>query len=302
MYILHVDLGRELRGGQRQVLMLLEGLRDAGHTCELLAHPGSPLQRVAEASHFPVEPASLRSLAARSRQADLVHAHDARSHTLAVIASRQRLIVSRRVAFPVSHNLLSRWKYRHPRRFIAVSEFVAAELKRAGIPDEKIDIVYDGVLVRAIQPDEVTDRAHVVALASRDPKKGRDLAEKAAAIANIPVLFSDDLLSDLTQAAMFVYITRSEGLGSAVLLAMSLGVPVIASRVGGLPELVVDGRSGLLVENDPSAIAKGILHLVRDPEFARELGRNARARVEQNFTAKHLVAGSLDSYRRALAG
>ncbi len=66
---------------------------------------------------------------------------------------------------------------------------------------------------------------------------------------------------------MFVYITRSEGLGSAILLAMSAGVPVVASNIGGIPEIVVDGESGLLVENDAAQIAAAILRLKQDREF-----------------------------------
>lgn len=302
MHILHIDLGREMRGGQRQVLMLMKGLREIGHSSELLARADSPLYRAAEAFHFPVEPAGLKSLITRSVKADLVHAHDARSHTFAAVASRQRFVVSRRVAFPVSQSLLSQWKYRRPQRFIAVSKFVAGELERAGVPPEMVDVVYDGVLADLHPAHETGCGADIVALASRDPRKGRDLAEKAAAIANVPVVFSEDLTHDLQHASMFLYITRSEGLGSAALLAMSFDLPVIISRAGGLPEIVVDGESGLLVENEPSAIAEAILKLMREPEFARALGRNARARVEQRFTAKHLVAGTLNSYRRALAG
>ncbi len=289
-----------MRGGQRQVLMLLSGLRDAGHSSDLLARAGSPLYQAAEALHFPVEAASLKNVMRRSLGADLVHAHDARSHTLAAIASRRRFLVSRRVAFPVSKDSVSKWKYGRARRFIAVSEFVSGELKRAGVSPEKIDVVYDGVQADTSRVHGVGD--HVVALASRDSKKGRDLVEQAAAIANIPVVFSEDLASDLREASMFLYITRSEGFGSAALLAMSLGLPVVASCVGGLPEIVVDEESGLLVKNDPPAISEAILKLMRDPELAHALGRNARKRVEQRFTAKHLVAGTVDSYRRALAG
>ncbi len=302
MHILHIDLGREMRGGQRQVLMLMEGLRDIGHSSELLARRRGPLYRAAQALHFPVAPASLKSLMARSRRADLVHAHDARSHSFAAIASRQSFVVSRRVAFLPKDDWFSNWKYRRAQRFLAVSEFVAGELKRAGVPAERIDVVYDGVQADVNPAHETGSGASIVALASRDPLKGRDLAENAAAIANVPLVFSEDLAGDLQHASMFLYITRSEGFGSAALLAMSFELPVIASRTGGLPEIVVDGDSGLLVENHPSAIAEAILRLVKDPKFARALGRNARARVEQRFTAKHLVAGTLNSYRRALAG
>ncbi len=145
MHILHIDLGREMRGGQRQVLMLMQGLREIGHSSELLARAGSPLYQAAEALHFAVEPASFKSLMARSRRADLVHAHDARSHAFAAMASLQPFVVSRRVAFLPSRSLLSKWKYQRAKRFLAVSEFVAGELRRAGVPAGKIDVVYDGV-------------------------------------------------------------------------------------------------------------------------------------------------------------
>ena len=58
--------------------------------------------------------------------ADIVHAHDARAHTLAAIAARAPFVVSRRVAFPVKRSLLSQWKYRQAKRYLAVSQFVGA--------------------------------------------------------------------------------------------------------------------------------------------------------------------------------
>jgi glycosyltransferase involved in cell wall biosynthesis len=99
---------------------------------------------------------------------------------------------------------------------------------------------------------------------------------------------------------MFVYITRSEGLGSAALLAMSMGVPVIASRIGGLPEVIEDGVSGVLVENDAAEIASAMKRIVKDSLQARSLIENAKARVAARFTPRHLVAATLASYRRAL--
>src|SRR5205807_110540 len=109
------------------------------------------------------------------------------------------------------------WKYRRAARYLAVSQFVARELEAAGIRKEKIDVVYDGV-----EPQEGTQdwkpEYPAVALASHDVKKGRDLVEQAAEFAHVPVVFSEDLARDLRRASMFVYITRSEGLGSAVLL------------------------------------------------------------------------------------
>lgn len=294
-------MGRDMRGGQHQVLLLLQGLRDKGHTSELFARPGCPLWNAAELAGFPVRPSTVHALHKVSASADLIHAHDARAHALAALAARSRFVVSRRVAFAVRSSFASRWKYHRAARFLAVSRFVAGELQKAGVPTAKIDVVYDGVQIASTSDSEVKSDFLVVALASSDPAKGRDLVREACALAKVPVLFSDDLQLDLRRASLFVYISRSEGLGSAALLAMSLGVPVIASRVGGLPEVVTDMESGLLVENDRQQIAHAITLLKEDAEWARRLGKNGRIRVEQGFTAEQMVEGSLRSYELALA-
>jgi Glycosyl transferases group 1/Glycosyltransferase Family 4 len=301
VFVLHVDSGREMRGGQHQVLLLMEGLRRAGHISELLARPAGPLWNAAREADFPVFAARLQTLRARSRKADLVHVHDAHSHSLAALVCKS-FVVSRRVAFPVQQHLVSLWKYRRARRFLAVSNFVAAELERAGIAKEKIDIVYDGVELTSNPSFQPKDDFRVVALDLRDPKKGRDLAEQAANLAGIPILFTDDLTRDLHYASAFLYLTRSEGLGSGALVAMSLGVPVIASRVGGLPEVVIHEESGLLVENDPGTIAATLVRVKSDAQLARHLARNGRLRVEQKFTIGHVIEATLQSYARALDG
>ncbi len=283
-----------MRGGQRQALMLLEELRRAGNSCQLLARPDGPLWQAASG------PAGLRSVHKFSEEADLVHAHDARAHTLCSIAAQKPLVVSRRVAFPPGSGLLSRWKYRRADCFLAVSDFVSRELRRAGVPADKIEVVHDGVDLVELR-DEPRRRAPLaVALASRDPQKGRDLAEKAAELAQMTLVFSDDLVRDLRNATQFVYLTRSEGLGSAALLAMSFGLPVIASRIGGLPEVVIDQETGLLVDNDPAEVARAMRRLADDAPFAAQLGRNGRKRVEQFFTRRQMVERTLRAYEKVL--
>ncbi len=298
---MHIDTGSEMRGGQYQVLLLLRVLRDAGHESVLLANPKGALWEAARAAGFSVFPAEAKELWQQSRSATLVHAHDARAHTVAAIASRRKFVVSRRVAFPVRRSLASVWKYQRATRFLAVSHFVAQELQAAGIRAEKIDVVYDGV--ETITRSESWSAADpAVALSSKDPEKGRDLVERAAEIARIPVVFSNDLEQDLRRASMFVYISRSEGLGSAALLAMSMGVPVVASRVGGLAEVFVDGISGIFVSNEPSGIASAMRRILDEPALAHNLIEHAKARIEDGFTKRNLLAGTLASYGRALGG
>jgi glycosyltransferase involved in cell wall biosynthesis len=282
------------------VLLLLGALREAGHQSTLLAREKSPLWSAAGAQEFPVYGSGIKNVWQYSRDADVAHAHDARAHTAAAFGSKCKFVVSRRVAFPVRRSIGSIWKYERAARFLAVSQFVAKELESAGIRKEKIDIVYDGVDLQE-RTEEWNPEYPAVALASRDVKKGRDLVEQAAEFAHIPMVFSEDLQRDLHRASMFVYVTQSEGLGSAALLAMNMGVPVIASRVGGLTEVVTNGVSGILVENDPHEIARAMRRILEEPAFGHRVIEQARARVAECFTLGHLVRGTLLSYARALA-
>lgn len=301
MRVLHVDLGREMRGGQRQVLLLMKGLRERGHLCELLARPNSPLWQAATVAGFTARAASLRTLLQRAKSFDIVHAHDAHAHTHGALLTSDKLVVSRRVAFAVRSGVGSRWKYRRVRKFLAVSRFVASELEKAGVERQRIDVVYDGVELMRYRSNR-SSRGTVVALDSQDPGKGRDLVEQASALCRVPVLFSANLSADLPDASLFLYITRSEGLGSAALLAMSLGVPVIASNLGGLPEIVRDGETGRLVSNEPETIAAAILALRDDTSLTSYLAHNARLLVEQEFTPQRMVERTLENYAQLCAG
>ena len=90
MRVLHLDAGREMRGGQWQVLRLVEGLQPPqGVECTLLARDGAPLFQAARAKGWRVEPLGLsRTTSAGRASHDLVHAHDARSHTAALLLRR----------------------------------------------------------------------------------------------------------------------------------------------------------------------------------------------------------------------
>ncbi len=298
MRVLHIDSGREMRGGQWQVLYLLEGLRAQGHEVALLARPSAPLYTAAQQKGFDVRPARPAVLMRLSARVDLVHAHDARAHSIAALFARAPLVVSRRVAFPVRSSLASRWKYRRASHFIAISEFVKAKLIEAGIPGERITVVYDGVPLGRC----TAGGNRVVAPATDDPRKGTELLKRAAAGGGFAVHFSTALNEDLLRdAALFVYITHEEGLGSAVLLAMAAGVPVVASRVGGLPEAVVHGETGLLVENTPESIAAAVRRLLENRSEAGVMAQAARRRAEALFGVEAMVGGTLQVYHRVLS-
>ena len=281
------------------MLLLLDALREAGHTSILLARDGAPLLHLASSAGFEVGAADAKTIWKCSGRVEIVHAHDARAHTMAAIASRRRFVVSRRVAFPVKRSLASVWKYQRATRYLAVSKFVERELLSAGIPGSKVDIVYDGVeVLQSLAPWSPENPA--VSVASADPQKGSDLVEQAAKASGIETIFSTDLASDLKKASLFVYISRSEGLGSAALLGMNYGVPVIASRTGGLAEVFTDGVSGIFVQNEVGDIARAMRRVIGSRAVAERLIEEGRKRIAEQFTKDHLLQATLSSYGKAL--
>jgi glycosyltransferase involved in cell wall biosynthesis len=96
--------------------------------------------------------------------------------------------------------------------------------------------------------------------------------------------------------------TRTEGVPQALLQAFAAGVPVVASRIGGIPEVVIDGETGLLVPSESvEALAAGIERILDDPEAATQRARAARALVEARFSHAHAVDRLLRVYEDLLA-
>jgi glycosyltransferase involved in cell wall biosynthesis len=85
-----------------------------------------------------------------------------------------------------------------------------------------------------------------------------------------------------------------------VLLAMSAGVPVVASNIGGLREIISPNENGLLVDNTPEAIAAAIRRLQADPALAAALGRAGRQTVAARFTVDLMVRRTMEVYRQVL--
>jgi glycosyltransferase involved in cell wall biosynthesis len=105
--------------------------------------------------------------------------------------------------------------------------------------------------------------------------------------------FVDNVPNFLANIDIFVMPSLHEGLGVAVLEAMAAGKPVVASRVGGLVETVVDGVTGILVPPaNATALAQGIAKLVIGRPVANEMGYQGRRRVEQHFTLEQMAASN----------
>ncbi|HET7456971.1 MAG TPA: glycosyltransferase family 4 protein [Gemmatimonadaceae bacterium] len=356
--ILHLDAGREWRGGQRQVLLLADGLRARGYEPLVVGSPGSPLVERLRARGIAASTIRMRSdwdlVAARRLRAlmrtwrpDVVHAHDARSHAIALAALFARrgltvpLVVTRRVPFPPRG---VRLKY-GPRvaHFIAISGAVRDAMLTAGVAAERIDVVHSGVPAPAADieardwraergwpadsvvcgvvgamsaekgvatltavgerlPPAVRDRVRLVLLGGAP--KGAGPARGDEIVGGVRAYragFVDAVHEATAGLDVLWHPSRAEGLGTAVIDAMALGVPPVAFAVGGLPELIEPGRSGLLAPaGDVDAFAREAARLVEDATLRRTLGAGARDRARV-FDATKMVDGVERVYARVLA-
>jgi glycosyltransferase involved in cell wall biosynthesis len=100
----------------------------------------------------------------------------------------------------------------------------------------------------------------------------------------------ENVIAEMLESDLFVLPSLSEGLSIALLEALALGMPVVATNTGGTPEVVADGQTGLLVApRNPQALADAIVALLNDSERARQLGANGRELVRQQFSARAMI-------------
>lgn len=247
------------------------------------------------------------------------------------------VVLSRRVDNPESRAWVA-LKYRLHDRVIAISQGIADVLAAEGVPPAKLrvvrssldpapwrspasraafcaefgvpeDAVLIGVVAQLIERKGhrvlfealrslASQRARVICF-GQGPK--RESLERDAADLGETVRFAgfrSDLGRWLGALDLLVHPALMEGLGVSLLQASAAGVPIIASRAGGMPEAVADEESGLLVPpGDAAALAAALKRLIDDPDLRRRLGAQGRARIEREFSVETMVRGNLAVYR-----
>jgi glycosyltransferase involved in cell wall biosynthesis len=256
-------------------------------------------------------------------------------------AGRALIVVTRRTVLPVGAGFLGRAKYALCHRIICISEAVRRQCLSAGLPEAKLTVIPDFVDCRHFDPAAVpaVPPAGEQALLSSGrlaPEKGHSVLlqamakvvkhtptarlricgegkERAALEAQVSALgltraveftgFLTDTRASLAAADVFVMPSLFEGLGVAVLEAMAMARPVVATDAGGLPESVVDGETGRLVpKGDAEALAEAILSMLSSPATARAMGAAGRRRAQERFDRPQIVDRVLDLYEEMLAG
>ena len=153
-------------------------------------------------------------------------------------------------------------------------------------------------------PDEVS-----LVLCASSPDTPELAARLQAAVAGRPrvqwinaMLPVSEVVQLYSHAAVFACPSIYEPFGLINLEAMACGTPVVASRVGGIPEVVVDGETGWLVPpGDPAALAEALRVSLADPTRARRMGEAGRRRVEAHFSWDRIAEHTLAVYRDAIA-
>ena len=185
-------------------------------------------------------------------------------------------------------------------RVIVPSEYLKGIVMAWGIPEEKITVIYNGIELPESMP--VPNRPQgffVVSSGRRVPWKGFEAIERVVArepgwhftlLQGLPRV---EALSRAKVADAFVINSTYEGLSHALIEAMMLGVPVVATSVGGNMELIEDGKTGLLVPpGDEEALHRALRQIADDPAAAKARAGAALERAQALFSVEAMLMGT----------
>ena len=254
---------------------------------------------------------------------------------------RPRYLVTRRMDYPESRSWYTNHLYnRRVDGVVAISQTVADVLIRAGVEKQRIRVISSGIDPRIfdhVQMQRAGERDVLVlgCLAGLEERKGHRYLLEAAALLKADGLklrykiagdgplraqleeeaarlglgddmqflgFISDTAEFLASVDLLAMPSLYEGLGVAALEAMAAGKALVASRVGGLAESVLDGVTGFLVPpRDPAALAAAIAKLARSRSLAETMGTQGRERVRQNFSLENMALQNESFYYELLS-
>lgn len=359
--VLHLSSEMDWRGGEQQIVYLIDLLRQWGIHVHVAVKAHSEVERYCLEHGHNFTPMSFSSSVdlgtafqirklCKANHFDLIHAHSSRSHGAAIFSTwfgnRVPVILSRRVDFVPKNNLTSRWKYNHTsiKKVLCVSEAIT-QIMRGYLHDpDKAITVHSGVDTQRFAHDAKSERlrtelgldrnvflvgntsaledhkdyptflqtiselkgrhvnVHAVIMGKGSLEGGlRNMVDQLGIGDNVTFAgFRKDLPQVLPELDLFLMTSKTEGLGTSVLDSFAAGVPVVATRAGGIPEMVIHGRTGLLTEpGDYKSIADCVERLVKNPIERHALVTGASQHL-RNFSKEETARKTLEAYHQIL--
>jgi hypothetical protein len=312
MRIAHINLAKGYRGGERQAELLIRSLASLDLEQLLIARASCPLaERLADAGIEIHHCSGLLSAFRATRGVDVVHSHEGRGVYAAWLRkeiSGTPYIITRRVNNPLGDSWLTRRAYTRASFVASVAADVARIVQAfderitsrvihsssSGLPVEGQEYIIE---VARRMKDAHPEFQFLLVGGGDDEVMLRGLAGD---LQNISFEGWSDRVGDYLAAFdLFILPSNKEGIGGILLDAMDRALPIIASRVGGLPEIVKDGENGILIEpRSPDQLQEAILRLYDDPDLRRAMGARGRE-FSRDFTAEAMAARYLDLYKQA---
>ena len=355
---MHISTAKSWRGGEQQVAYLYEALQRKNIEQLIICATESELSKACAAKNYRYEKvtkqwnfdffyaAKMVSIAIKFK-ATIIHTHDAHAHTLALIAKiffgmKAKLIVSRRVDFPVANNLFSSWKYnsQHISKIICVSEAIK-NIMLQSVPETKLAVVYSGIDCEKFKTpsgvlrsefkiaDDTLIIANVAAIAPHkdyftflntvkilketyllnakylivgDGNLRQNIEKKIGELQLqkdiILTGFRSDIVHVFTEIDILLFTSETEGLGTTVLDAFCCGVPVVATRAGGVTELVTHEKTGMLAEiKDAKTLAESVIWLISNPTLKQQIIADAKLKA-QHFSKSVMAEKTWEIYKQ----
>lgn len=334
--VVHIDTEKYWGGGQNQVFLLHKYLKINGVSSVVFAHKNSPLLKKLKLESLPVLPLSLIKLIlfVLLHKPDIIHCHTGKAYYYGILIKLLfpglKLIFTRRI---MKIPKFIKLKLRLADYVICVSTAVMKSFLENGAQPDKISVIYDGVepaqktvdtplwssdffvvgtvgtlnsnkdqktLIRGFSVFQQNHRKAILVIIGDGPDKIslRRLVGGLGLKNNVVFTgFIEDAAAYIKYMSVFVITSAfAESLCTSIIDAFFQKVPVIATNVGGVPELVKNGETGILIETkDPAVLSYTIELLFKDKKLCEKLAENAYNHA-QNFTVKKMVAKHLDLY------
>ncbi len=358
MKVLHLSSERTWRGGEQQIAYLILELIKKGIDCRVACKKGSAFEEWCETNDIPyislgykneldIITASKIKAYCNKNTINITHIHSSHSHAMAVwssiLGNKSKLILSRRVDFPIKNNLFSKLKFNYKgiKRIVSISGKIQDILEKDIKNKTILRTVYSGIDINRFKNSQNTGKLHsefglnkdckiVANISAIAPHKDyRTFVDTIDEIiktkSNIHFLiigdgpcrneiecyvsskqlsdkitltgFRNDIPEIIQEIDVFLMTSETEGLGTTILDAFANKVPVVATNAGGIPEAVINEKTGLISNiKDYKALAKNVNRILDDDTLAKTLTESAHKHLLRNFTIEKMARGNIDVY------